>query len=317
MNIPHDFDFDPTYGYTLEELLAVRAPAAPAGFMDFWRGTYDAAADQPLNLEKREVPSPQPGWRLFEVRYDSWAGVRIGAWLMEPQRHDVRRAMVHGHGYGGRQEPDTAWLLDDAATIFPCARGFDLSAHDAIPDMADRHVLEGIRSRETYVHRGCVVDYSRAASVLLELYPQAHDKLFYHGGSFGGGIGALLLAMDRRFRRGYLNIPSFGHHPLRVTLPCVGSGESVRRYIEAGHPEALDVLAYYDAAVAAGFIEIPVFVAAATFDPAVPPPGQFAVYNALPHPKELFLRAAAHFELKGNAYDDLCIRARLRRWFGD
>ncbi len=317
MKIPHDFEFDPTYGYTLEQLLAVRAPAAPTDFRAFWSETCRLALAPALNLEKRQVPCPKRGWKLYELEYDSWEGVRIGAWMLEPESGPVRRAMVHGHGYGGRQEPDYAWLLEETVTIFPCARGFDRSAHATIPGEADSHVRHGITSRESYVHRGCVVDYARAASVLLELFPQTCDRLFYHGGSFGGGIGALLLAMDRRFKRGYLNIPSFGNHPLRVTLPCVGSGESVRGYYREGHPEVLDVLAYYDAAVAAGFIEIPVFVAAATFDPAVPPPGQFAVYNMLPDPKALFLRQAAHFELEGNAHDDLCIRTRLRRWFAD
>ncbi|MEZ5576382.1 MAG: hypothetical protein R3F44_12440 [Candidatus Competibacteraceae bacterium] len=37
-------------------------------------------------------------------------------------------------------------------------------------------------------------------------------------------------------------------------------------------------------------------VAAARFDPAVPPPGQFAVYNALAGPKELFVLRAGHFD---------------------
>jgi len=41
-------------------------------------------------------------------------------------------------------------------------------------------------------------------------------------------------------------------------------------------------LAYYHAAVAARQIRQPMHVPAARFDPAVAPPGQFAVYNAIP-----------------------------------
>jgi len=37
-------------------------------------------------------------------------------------------------------------------------------------------------------------------------------------------------------------------------------------------------------------------VAAALFDPVVAPPGQFAIYNALRCPKELFVLDAGHFE---------------------
>src|SRR5690606_36006055 len=109
--------------------------------------------------------------------------------------------------------------------------------------------------------------------------------------------------------------PSFGNHPLRVTLPCEGSGKAVKARYDQGDTAILDVLQYFDAATAAGFIRLPVFVAAATFDPAVPPPGQFAVYNALPGTKELYLRQSAHFTLSGNEHDDAAIHARLLRWF--
>ena len=126
----------------------------------------------------------------------------------------------------------------------------------------------------------------------------------------------MLLPWDKRFKRAYLNIPSFGNHPLRVTLPCLGSGAAVReKYLEEGD-KVLEVLQYFDAATAAAHIQIPVFVAAALFDPSVPPPGQFAVYNALAGPKQLYLRQAAHFELAGNEHDDAAINVRLRRWFG-
>lgn len=234
MSIDHDFPFDPTYQYDLDALLKVGAPQGPEDFETFWRAEYTEALDIPLKMSQREVECPQPGYRLFEVEYDSL---------------------------------------------------------------------------------GSVADYWLAASALLELYPQAKDRLYYLGESFGGGIGALMLPWDARFKKAYLNIPSFGNHPLRITLPCVGSGQSIQEHYHEGHTEILNVLQYFDAATAASHIQIPVFVAAATFDPAVPPPGQFAVYNALPGPKELFIRQAAHFDLAGNEHDDAAIHARLRRWF--
>ena len=73
--------------------------------------------------------------------------------------------------------------------------------------------------------------------------------------SFGGGVGALALPWDDRFGAAHLNLPSFGHYPLRLTMPCIGSGEAVRRY-HAEHPDVLDVLRYFDAATAATRIEI-------------------------------------------------------------
>jgi cephalosporin-C deacetylase len=316
MKIQHDLPFDPEYGYNLEQLFSVPAPQAPEDYEAFWTKHYQDALQIPLNLAKREVDSPDAAFRLFEVEYDSYQGIRIGAWITVPVATDhLRAGMVVGHGYGGREAPDYSMPVVDTVCIFPCARGFHRSACDAYPDDSVAHVLTGIESRETYSHLGSVIDYWLAASVLLELYPQVSERLLYSGGSFGGGIGAMLLAWDTRFKQAYLNIPSFGNHPLRVTLDCVGSGAAVKKYYDDGHPEVLDVLCYFDAATAAGRIQIPVFVAAAEFDPAVPPPGQFAVYNALSGPKKFFLRQSDHFELAGNDLDNQAVAARLKRWF--
>ncbi|MDQ8194249.1 acetylxylan esterase [Coraliomargarita sp. SDUM461004] len=313
--ITHDFPFDPTYGYTLDDLLAVTAPAEPADFQSFWQDKYAKARQIPLNIDRREIESPDAAFQLYRVSYDSWDGVRIGAWITVPKSEPIESATVVGHGYGGRDAPGFEEPIKNTVCIYPCVRGFQLSPHQTYPGDGHKHVMVGIESEDSYSHLGSVVDYWLAASVLESLYPQTSDKLYYLGGSFGGGIGALMLPWDSRFKKAFLDIPSFGNHPLRVELPCVGSGESVQKHFKEGHPEVLEVLSYFDAAIAAKHIQIPVFVAAATFDPAVPPPGQFAVYNSLSGPKELFIRQAAHFELSGNEHDNAATHARLLRWF--
>ena len=309
----HALPFDPTYGYSPDQLLKVPAPAGPPDFAAFWRRTHAQTLQIPLRLERRRIASPDARYDVFEVEFNSLDGVRVGGWVTIPADGKFDRAFVVGHGYGGRDAPDPG-LLPPAAAIFPCARGFHRSARPDIPGDCFQHVLHGIASRETYVHRGCAAELWSAASALLELYPAAESRLNYYGGSFGGGMGALMLPWDERFRRAFLDVPSFGHHPLRVTLPCVGSGKSVSEYFQ-GHPEVLDVLAYFDSATAARHTTTPVFVAAAVFDPAVPPPGQFAVYNALAGPKELFVRRAAHFAHRHEAAENRELTTRLQRWF--
>jgi cephalosporin-C deacetylase len=249
------------------------------------------------------------------VEYDSLGNVRIGAWMLIPRGVKVQRGIVFGHGYGGRDAPERDWFAGPpAAGIFPCARGFNRSAHPDLPNNAAEHVLFGIESRETYSHRGCVVDYWLAASALVELAPETARCLDYMGGSFGGGIGALMLPWDHRFRRAMLDVPSFGNHPLRITLECNGSGEAVRRRFQVD-PGILNVLQYFDAATAAQFIHVPTFVGAAVFDPAVPPPGQFAVYNSIQAPKKIFVRQAAHFEWPGRMVEDQRLLSELHAWF--
>jgi len=309
--IEHPFPFDPTYGYDQAKLLTVPAPTGPSDFAEFWQRTYAEARALPLKLERRKIESLQPGFDAYEIEYDSLGGVRIGGWLTVPKQGPITHGMVVGHGYGGR---DVAAYERGAVAISPCARGFNRSASPAIPGEAFRHVLHGIKDRETYSHRGCAADLWCAASALLELHPEIAGRLDYSGGSFGGGIGAMALPWDNRFRKAFLEVPSFGNHPLRLTLPCTGSGEAVRSY-HRRHPEVTEVLAYFDAATAALAIKIPVFGSLALFDPAVPPPGQFAVYNALRGPKELFVRQTGHFPSPLEDQETREIQERLTTWW--
>ena len=310
----HDFPFDPTYGYDLAALQRVGAPPAPADFETFWRDTYEQTRAVRPNVARRRVDSPRRGVDVYEVEFDSLGGFRVGAWLTVPSDNRVERGVVVGHGYGRREGPDFDLPGPPAAAIFPCARGFTRSARPDISEMVPRHVLHGIEGRDTYIHRFCVADLWAAVSALLEFAPAVADRIHYAGSSFAGGLGAMALPWDARIKRAFLDVPSFGNHPLRVTMPCVGSGDAVRRRY-AKHPGVLDVLRYFDSATASTFSRTPTFVAAALFDPAVPPPGQFAVHNALAGEKRLFVREAAHFEWDGKAAEDGRLRRELEQWF--
>lgn len=312
--IRHDFAFDPTYGYDQERLLAVGAPDEPADFAAFWQATADEASRVPLRLEARPQPSKNDAVELLEVRFDSFGGHRVGAWLLRPRRKAPAYALVGGHGYGGRAEAPVGPDEPDHIALYPCAPGFHLSARADLPDVAARHVVHGIAHRDTYLIRACVASLWAAASALLELHPEFRGRLHYDGGSFGGGLGALALPWEPRFARAKLVVPTFGHHPLRLQCPCVGSGEAVREHHRSHPGIARDVLPYYDAAIAARRVRQPVLVAPALFDPAVPPPGQFAVANALPSAERFILRAG-HHPYRGQREEDEALGLKSAAWF--
>ena len=313
------YDFDPTHGYTELTLMAVRPPAdAPSDFADFWRTTYAAAVAVPPRATRRFLRRTAKTI-VEEIEFDAWAGdgrppVRLGGWLQMPVDGPVTSGLVVGHGYGGRTAPDPTPLVPTAAVLYPCARGFNRSARPDLPDNACDHVLHGINSRDAYVHRFNAADLWAAASALIELEPVAATTLAYAGASFGGGIGALMLPWDARYRRAFLDYPSFGHHPLRLTLPCTGSGQAVR---EHGGERHLPVLRYFDAATAATHVTVPTLVAAALYDPAVPPPGQFAIHNGLPAERALFVRRNAHVPKTGTAsVEDRLVEEAALDWLG-
>ncbi len=312
MPFAHEFSYDPTYGYDLDALLRVAPPTdEPDDFQAFWQDTFDQARAIPPAVTLTEIASPDPRRGLSEIAFDAWGDRRIGGWLIQPIHETPRIGVVMGHGYGGRPSPLPLPDFQTPATILMlCQRGFHRSTSDDLPNAAARHVLHGIEHRDTYLHRGCATDLWAAASALLEIEPGIANQLTYWGSSFGGGIGAIALPWDQRFRRAFLDVPSFGHHPIRLQLPCAGSGRAVSAYHQR-HPQVADVLRYYDAAFGARRITIPTMVAAACFDPCVPPPGQFAVFNALACERELFVRHYAHFELPAplpdnNPWDASC-----------
>ncbi|MFC7624271.1 acetylxylan esterase [Microlunatus sp. GCM10028923] len=306
---------DAGYGYSLEELSAVGAPSVPDDFAEFWTARHRVARAVDTAPIMRPSADPAPsGVVLYDIEFTSTDGLRLGGWLSLPADGPVERGLVVGHGYGGRSAPELEVPVDRAAVLFPTARGLPVrGSQPDIPEGGRLHVLHGIESRDHYVHGGCVDDYWCATSALLQLVPESASRIDYLGGSFGGGIGALALPWDDRISAACLMVPSFGNHPLRVTLPCSGSGESVRLTAQE-RPEVLDVLQYFDAATAAGFITIPTHVGLALADPAVPPPGQFAVYNALAGKRERFLLTAGHMEYPGQVEERQALLDAQRRF---
>ena len=221
MSIPthHPYAFDPTYGLGLEELRALRPPQAPPDFDGFWRARYlRALRVNPLPRLSRSGSS-HPRWRVRDIIYTSTDQFPIGGWLLLPREGTVRRGLVVGHGYGGRDQPDFDFPVPETALLFPCFRGLSRSRLPPISSDPAWHVLHDIDKPERYILGGCVEDLWIAVSVLTRLYPELDGRIGYAGASFGGGIGALALAFDKRVDRGHLIVPTFGNMPLWLTLP--------------------------------------------------------------------------------------------------
>lgn len=299
--IPHPFPFDPTHGHDGAALRDVGPPdTEPPGFDDFWRGLHDRTAAEPLRLELGGDFRAIPGFRLRQVSYNIGRGFRASAWLATPEdERTIRAGIIASHGYGGRTDVEPCFFRPGFAVILPVAPGFHISADPRLPlNDAGRHVLHGIESPETYVFGLCATAVWRAPEAAEEVLGRRLERWHYFGWSFGGGLGALALPWTPRVQSAELGQPSFGHHPIRLQQPSAGSSNAVRqRYLD--DPSIARTLAFFDAATAARRLRIPVVFACALFDPAVTPPGQFAVANAHPGPKRISVFLTGHHDWPG------------------
>ena len=310
----HPFSFDPGYGYGLDDLLALGAPDAPPDYATYWNDRYEQALEAAPRPQLSDVPGTHPKWKIAHLAYESTGGFRILGWALLPREGEIRRGLVFAHGYGGLDGPDLAMPYEDAVIFFPCFRGISLSRCPFISPEPRWHVLHHIEDRDRYILGGCTEDLWLVVSAMLELFPQVSGRVGMIGTSFGGGIVALATPWDPRIARIHLEVPTFGHHPLRLTLPTLGSGAALTAY-EKHNGGTLATLSYYDAATAARHITIPAHVAAARFDPHVAPPGQFAIYNALAGPRELFVLDAGHFDYANHSSQDQLLLREKERFF--
>lgn len=311
-----DYGFDATHGYSREQLLTIEAPEPPGDFEAFWRARYARALRVLPRVKLRDTGTDAASWRVFEISYSSTDRVRVKGWLLLPRDRAPRRGFLVGHGYSGRTGPDLHLPFPDAALLFFCARGLGLTRHGTISSDPQWHVLHDIHDRNRYVLGGCADDLWAGVSALLRVCPEVAGHVGYLGISFSGGLGALALPWEPRVQRVHLNVPTFGHQPLRLRLPSTGSAVSVQGFA-AKHPGVVETLRYFDAATAARFLRQPTLAACAAFDPGVAPAGQYAIFNALAGPRELFPLTAGHHEYPQQAEEERELLRKIDEFFRD
>ena len=117
MPFNHGFPFDPSYGYSLDALLAVEPPPEPAEFGAFWSTRYARALEIEPNPRLCISRESHPRFRVHDLIYDSTDGFPIHGWLLTPRVGSPRRGFVLGHGYGGIEVPPYDLPRDDGVYL--------------------------------------------------------------------------------------------------------------------------------------------------------------------------------------------------------
>lgn len=270
-----------------------------------------------LQYKVKDTGRIADGFRVYRYKFTSTKDAVIRGWMLVPIDSPIRRGFIIGHGYAGCDGPQSQLPFHDAVMIFPSFRGLGLSKHPRISSQPQWHVLHNMQDVNRYVIGSCVEDLWLNVTLMLTLFPELAGKLGYMGISFSGGIGALALPWESRIKKAHMNVPTFGNYQVRLKLPTFGSGFSVQRFHKR-HPAVTEkTLAFHDAAIAAKHIKVPMHFACAKNDPMVAPPGQFAIYNAVPGRKQLYLLSHGHAEYAKQEQENQELLAQLMHFFSD
>lgn len=171
---------------------------APVGLF-----AYDRAA--PLGYEEEPSTTPHPDLMQVRISFASPAGGRVTGFLSRPVAAAPGRmpGVVLLHGAPGTAAAAMNTQGRDLARQGMVVIGIDAPwvRRGGLPDLTPRDSAEQVQLMQ---------DLQRAIDVLLSRADVDPDRIGYVGGSYGGAMGGLFVALDRRLRAAVLHVADGG-----------------------------------------------------------------------------------------------------------
>lgn len=263
----------------------------PQDMKAFWDATLKELRETPLDATVERVYEDHPEWKLFHVTYNGWKGRRIHACMyIHKDAETPLPVMIGTHPssagfglkktkkgvYGSKIKADKRFI-----TFKPLIRGHEPDANN-IPF---NHPWWGpIVKRDDYVARSWYCALVRGMD-FLESRPDLADmdRVVARGGSQGGGLALVTAALDDRVDACLADSPSNCMLHYTVDPTCYGSfGPTAGQAPEGWALQDLkDMLAYYDPANMAPWIQCPTVIGVTTGDLTVHSMGGLGVYHNL------------------------------------
>lgn len=161
---------------------------------------YDRTA--PLALSE-SLLSTTPTLRRYRISFASPAGGRVTGALAVPVAAGPHAGIVLQHGL-----PGTAAGAMTSQGLDLAGRGAVVIAIDA--PWARRGGMIDLTVRDSTEQVQLIQDLQRAVDVLLARSDVDPRRLAYVGGSYGGAMGSLFVAVERRLRAAVLFVPDGG-----------------------------------------------------------------------------------------------------------
>lgn len=224
---------------------------------------------------------------VFEVRMDSFGGVRVAGWLEVPRTQGPHAVVIRVPGYGQNMRPTDR--CDDMIVFSFNPRGHGNSTED-VPGSPKNYWIRGLDHQDDYFYRGAYMDCIRAVDYIASRDDVDQQKIAVWGGSQGGGLAFATAALDPRvdlcvadipFLCDWVNYFKLSHWPEMddwIAAPASNNSQSPPRSWKS----TLQTLSYFDTMNLADRIRCTTIMGIGLQDKVCPPTTSFAAFNRIP-----------------------------------
>lgn len=285
-----------TAGAAVEpEKIVVSTPEAP-DFDRFWQdGLKRQAACPPVELEKLDAYSTD-SYTSYLVKVPAIDGTVIYGFLTEPNAPGKYPAVVQLPGAGpGYCDPNTEWAARGVIALRMNVHAYrPAGSAEAIKKQYQEtygtklnYLRQNTTDPEKHVYRRAHLAISRAID-FVAARPNFDGRHFVaYGSSQGGTLGMAMAALNRHLTAVAALVPGFGDHAGYLS----GRSNSHLLIPHGDDPEKLALAqrtaGYFDSALFARRIRIPVLMSAGYIDATCTPASVYAIYNQIAAPKRM------------------------------
>src|SRR5262245_10793460 len=242
---------------------------------------YNYDKSIPLELEQKDV-NDRNGIRIYWVSFTVKKGNRADGILIVPQGSDKRRPGIIWMHSGG----PFFWFSDALLMAQTGAISLIVSPKFGSPD------LPAAQYRDVMI--GAVISIRRAVDLLGARSDVDPGKIGYVGHSFGALMGAVAVAVDKRFKAAVFEVglPGMSYH---LRNSPVGWAVDHRKMLGSELEPYLKVISPVDAIHYVGHLSpTSLLFQSARLDPGVSEKESLEFYNAASEPKQLKWYNATH-----------------------
>ena len=272
----------------------------PADFDSYWHGEQARLRREvPLDVRRDSLSvSGKKGFKIWKVSFATFGGKRVWGFLSMPddglKGPWPLKVNVPGAGpaYSEALATTATGMVSLVMNVHPFEPARTQKEQSALyKEQDDRMVAKygvtyataGIAvSREECFFHDAILGIDRAVDWAAALPEVDRSRVWYYGGSQGGGFGMYLMGLNKNFTRGFVWICALADHGGYLVGRTPGWPRMVAR---SGNKAAQKIAErnapYFDASHFAPLVKVPVRMTAGLSDVCCPPPSVWSVYNAL------------------------------------